>query len=149
VSKGISRALLWGALLAVAIAGCGGGDEATSLTRAEYIKRANALCETKREERNDAIAAAIKGRDQRKLLPLEKREQLVLAILPSYAEVGQMLDALGPPEGDEKEVEAIVKAIEDAVRDVKADPQAALESTRQFYKANKLTTEYGLTGCVI
>lgn len=151
MSKGIVLALVAGlTALALLAAGCGGGDdETTSLTRSQFLKQANAMCEEQEERRNQAIQDAIKGKDQSKLLPLEQREEVVLTILPAYEEIPEKLEALGPPEGDEEKVEAIAEAIEKAARDVKADPAEALNSTSQFTQANKLSTEYGLTSCAI
>lgn len=151
MNKGIVGAVAAGLMtLALLVAGCGGGDdETTSLTRAQFLKQANAMCEEQEERRNQVIQDLIKGRDQSKLLPLERREKLILEILPAYEEVPEKLNALGAPEGDEEKVEAITEAMEKAARDVRSDPGKALESTDQFLQANKLSTEYGLENCAI
>lgn len=150
MSKGIVVALVAGLMaLALLVAGCGGGDETTSLTRSQFLKQGNAMCEEQEERRNQAIQDAIKGKDQTKLLPLAQREEVVLTILPAYEEIPEKLEALGPPEGDEEKVEAIAEAMEKAASDVKSDPGKALESTSQFTQANKLSIEYGLTNCAI
>lgn len=152
VRKGIAWALVAG-LMAMALAlasGCGGGEETTaSLTRSQFVKQANAMCKRQEEARNEVIRAAIEGKDQSKVLPLAQREKVILEILPPYEEVPKKLKALGAPEGDEAQVEAIIKAMEKAAREVKANPRAALESTKQFFQGNKLSSEYGLTECVV
>jgi hypothetical protein len=135
--------------LALVIAGCGGGDETTALTKGQFLKEGNEICKQQTEKRNAEIRALIEGKDQRKLLPLARREKLVLETLPTYAEVPKKLNALGAPEGDEKEIEAITKAMEAAVKSVEANPKEALESTKQFFKASKLASEYGLEECVV
>jgi hypothetical protein len=146
----MAGALVWGVLaLALVIAGCGGGDETTALTKGQFLKQGNEICKQQTEKRNAEIRKAIEGKDQTKLLPLAQREKLVLETLPAYAEVPKRLQALGAPEGDEKEVEAITTAMEEAVKSVEADPKAALESTKQFFKASKLASEYGLEECVV
>jgi len=137
------------ALLALAIAGCGGGDETTALTKGQFLKQGNQICNQQREKRNAELRKAIQGKDQTKLLPLAEREELVLQTLPAYAEVPKMLEGLGAPEGDEEEVEAITKAMEKAVEDVEGNPKEALESTKQFFEASKLASEYGLSECVV
>lgn len=150
MNKGIFGGLLAiFAVLALAIAGCGGGDETTSLSRSQFVKQANANCEKQEERRANIIRKEITGRDQTKLLPLKDREQLVLKTVPPYEAMAAELESLGAPEGDEEKVEAIVEAMEKAAENVKDDPATALTSTSQFQGANQLAARYGLTGCVI
>lgn len=148
------------ALLAVVVAGCGGSsgsDGSTAelsrahveLSHAQFVKKGNAICKAQAEKRNAILKSAIAGKDQSKLLPLAEREELVLRILPYYAEVPGKLEALGIPKRDEKQVEAIVAAMEQAVKNVEADPLKSLETTSQFYEASKLSAEYGLSECVV
>lgn len=154
MSKGVVRGFV-GVLvaLAVGVAGCGGDDETTaSLTPAQFKKQANAICVQQTEKRNRAIEKELERidpADPEKLLPKEQREQLVLKTLPSYKEIPEKLEALGFPEGDEEELEALVEAMEEAASDVEADPGKALVSTKQFFKASKLAADYGLTECII
>lgn len=154
MSKGVVRALggiLAALALTLAVAGCGGGDDDTtaSLTPAQFKKQANAICNEQTEKRNQEIREAIQGLPKEKLLPKKDREELVLQTLPKYAETPEKLRALGAPEGDEEEVEAIAKAMEEATRKVEADPAQALVSTQQFFEASKLAAEYGLEACII
>jgi len=150
VSKGIVGALLVG-LFAVAflIAGCGGGDETTSLTRAQFVKQANTICKRQEERRENIIRKAIAGQDQTKLLPLAKREEVVVETVPPYEAMAEELDALGAPEGDEQKVETIVAEMEKAAKSVRSDPKTALETTTQFQEASNLATRYGLAECAI
>jgi hypothetical protein len=151
VRRGIGWALVAGLMaMALVASGCGSGGETTaSLSRSQFIKQANAMCKRQEEDRNAVIRAAIEGRDQSKVLPLAQREKVILEILPPYEEVPEKLEAMGPPEGDDGQVEAIIEAMEQAAREVKANPGAALKSTKQFFQANKLSSEYGLTECVV
>jgi hypothetical protein len=138
------------AALSLLLAGCGGGDDETSsLTRKEFLKQGNAICAEQTAKRNKLIQDAIAGLDQSKLLPKAEREQIVVDALAPYAETPEKLAALGAPEGDEEKVEAIVEAMEKAAKDAEANPAKALTSTEQFAEANELSTEYGLTSCVL
>jgi hypothetical protein len=151
VNKGSFHALV-AALVAAAliIAGCGSDDDASaSLTTAQFKKQANAICKRQEERRASVIQKAVAGLDQKKLLPLSEREDLVLETLPPYEEMAEELKALGAPEGDEQKLAAITTAMEKAAGDVTKDPASALTSTQQFDDANKLATDYGLTECVI
>lgn len=146
---------LLGAVAAVLLvgvaAGCGSGSDATTaeLSRAQFVKEGNAICKQQTEKRNAVLRKVVEQGDQSKVLPLAEREEIVLSILPYYAEIPQKLEALGAPKRDEKEVEAIAAAMKQAVKDVEADPAKALETTSQFYKASKLSAEYGLKDCVV
>lgn len=151
MNKGILSTVLVGlTALSLLVAGCGGGDDETSsLTRKQFLKQANAICQEQTQKRNKIIQDAIAGADQSKILPKADREQIIVDALPPYAETPEKLEALGAPEGDEEKVEAIVEAMEKAAEDAKADPSIALTSTKQFDEANKLSAEYGLTSCIL
>ncbi len=53
------------------------------------------------------------------------------------------------PEGDEQQVEDIVKAMEKSVENVEAKPLVALRNTTQFAEANELAKKYGLDDCAL
>lgn len=152
MNKGIFRTVViaLAAALAVLVAGCGGGDDETSsLTRQQFVKQANAICQEQTQKRNKVIQDAIADTDQNKLLPKSEREDIIVEALPPYAETPEKLEALGAPEGDEEKVEEILEAMEKAAADAKADPSKALTSTEQFEEANKLSGDYGLTSCIL
>lgn len=134
------------AMLTLLVAGCGGDSETTTVTKAQFVKEANSVClkgEAKRGQMLNELSGELGGGK----VPQAQREQLVLKVLPTYEETAANLSKLDVPAGDEKQVEAIVEAMEEAVERVKADPNTALVSTVPFDKANKLATEYGLDRC--
>jgi len=150
VSKGILSGLAGGlVMLALLIAGCGGGDSASALSRGQFVREANAICREQAEKRNATVQAAIVGHDPKKLLPLSKREEIVRKAIGLYAQVPKKLKQLGSPEGDEEKVEAITKAMEKSAAEVKKTPKKALEGVDQFAEANELSREYGLEECVV
>jgi len=151
VSKGNVVAFL-GAVMALALlaAGCGGGDDTTSsMTKAQFVKQANAICKVQNQKRGEAIKKVIASHDPKKLLPQKDREELVLDTLPAYAAVPKQLGTLEAPAGDQEKVDAIIKAMEEAAKDVEANPAGALTSTKQFLKADEPSSQYGLTDCVV
>jgi uncharacterized protein YcfL len=137
------------ALAALMLVGCGGGDETTSLTRAQFVKQANAICKAQEERRENIIRKAIAGQDQTKLLPLAQREEIVIETVAPYESMAEEMSSLATPEGDEPKVEKIIQEMEKAAKSVRSDPATALGSTSQFQEANNLTTRYGLTECAI
>jgi hypothetical protein len=66
-----------------------------------------------------------------------------------YGEMIEELEALGTPEGAEKEVDAVLRAMEDGLEKTENDPLGALGSEDLFKEMNQLATKYGLTGCVL
>jgi hypothetical protein len=150
VSKGVVG-LIAGvvALLVFGVVGCGDGDSTEeALTKAQFLRQGNAICFKKEKERNDIIneeGARLSGKTKNLVA---EQEKLVLKILPTYEESAAGLDELGAPEGDEKQVEAIVKAMEEAAEKVKADPGTAVTTSLPFKKPNELNEGYGLKACV-
>jgi hypothetical protein len=141
-----SWAIVVAIMLASVAAGCGGDSETTAVTKEQFVKEANSIClkgEAKRGQMLNELSSQFGGGK----VPQAQREQLVLKVLPTYEETATNLGELDPPAGDEKEVEAIVEAMEEAVDRVKADPNTALVGTIPFDKANKLANGYGLDRC--
>lgn len=153
MKKGVFLSLLGVlAVMSLAIVGCGDGDDETtaSLTRAEFVSQANAVCVRGTKERSAKFREAAKEAKPGQTFSDADREQVVRDVLiPPYRKVIEDLKKLGAPEGDEQEVEAIVEAMEEAADKVEADPGPAVQSTVQFTEANKLSAEYGLTDCVV
>lgn len=138
------------ALLALAglIAGCGGGGDSTtvttsSLSKAAFVKKANAICE---EGRSQALAykpASEKGSEK----------QVVTAtihegILPAIQEAMEEVRELGAPEGDEAKVEAIIVGNEEMVERAKGKSYKYLaEMEEDFLPIAEKARSYGIDGC--
>lgn len=134
--------------LVLAFAGCGGGDDTTSLTKAQYIKQANAICKKGEEERSALLQSATENVN-REFNDAEKEKVVMTVFVPPYRQTIKKLEELPSPEGEEEKAEAITKAMEGAAKRVEADPLKGLEDISQFEEANKLASDYGLTNCVV
>ena len=104
--------LMLGAL-AIGI-GCGGGDSqslsASSLSKAEFVKRADAVCARGRERALRYQPSLPGGRTGASIA-----EAIDLSVLPALREVADSLYSLGAP-GDERQgVEAFLVSFEDAL----------------------------------
>ncbi len=76
----------------------------------------------------------------------DELEQFVQdTVIPSVGGQISDLEALGAPEGDEDQVNAIIDAVQQGLDEVEADPQAILQGP--FDEANRLAVDYGLTDC--
>ena len=126
------------------LAACGGDDESSSepLTKAEFLTQGNAIC----AEANKEIGAAIEE------IPSEPDE----AQLESFTSdtfvpniQGQLDDLgdLGPPEGDEEKVDAIIGSAQEALDKVEDDPSLLLSNDDPFNESYDLAENYGLEEC--
>ncbi len=76
------------------------------------------------------------------------REQVYLAVLlPSVLEEAKDIEALGAPDGEAEEVNAIITEIERAVKEGEKDPGEIDSPSGPFAPVNKLTKEYGFKTC--
>jgi hypothetical protein len=131
------------AVIAFAIAGCGGGDDAPS--KAEYIGKADAIC----KKGNDEIAkgAAALGASP---TPDEATTFAKDKLIPNIE--GQLSDLrdLDKPDGDGDTIDAITDALQSGLDKAKADPSSLVSgdaATTPFADANAKADAYGLKVC--
>ena len=159
-------ATLAGALAIVAlVAGCGGGSDSgdssaadtsspekstgPALTKAEFIKQGDEICKKTAEELNEGIASytSENGLDESEPSEEQQEELVSEVILPAFRAEGEELGALGPPTGDEEDVEEIVTGIEDAVTDAEGDLSSAITGDSPLEDANAKAREFGFEVC--
>lgn len=134
------------AVCLVVLSGCGsGGSEA--LTKAEFVRQGEKICGKLQSEREEHLGKLLQTSSEPSVA---QREATLLESMKSYEKAADEIRELAPPTGDEKKVEAIVAAMEEAAANTKADPGTALtNSTVTFGKADSLAEAYGLSQCVI
>jgi hypothetical protein len=142
------------ALLALVIgAGCGGGDdEESSLTKAEFVKQADAICARQDDAKNKALEEAFREQGDKNLKgqkAQEAQEEIIAdAALPPIDQMVEELADLGAPSGEEEKAEAMVEAFEEEVGNIEGDLKGTVEGkVGLFDKANKLAQELGLKSC--
>jgi hypothetical protein len=148
VRKGVLGSIVSAVLVAglLVASGCGSGGGET-VTKAEFVKEANAICNKWGDKREKLIGEQVKELGQS---PSKSAlEKVVLAAIPNYETAAEELAELETPEGDEEKVAAIVSAMDEGAGRTKADPGAAVISSTGFEKANKLVAAYGLDQCEI
>lgn len=135
-------------LATVVVAGCGGGEDDT-VTKAEFVREANAVCKEAEDAKNRRLDSAFKLVSEKQGIdPNEEQKLLFDAALPPLNQMVQELADLGAPEGEEEKVEAIVGSFERQVEAIEADPQGAMEGEVGFFReANDLSKKYGLEAC--
>jgi hypothetical protein len=141
--------------IVVAVAGCGGsgasGDTTTaSISKAEFIKKADAIC--------------AKGGKQSlsEFLAFEKENKIPEGKEPTtaqWAEIGtkvlvpalqQQVDEirrLGSPAGDEAQIEAFLHRGEEAVEKLEENPETAKSPSKVLADAHEVIKGYGFKVC--
>jgi hypothetical protein len=166
----MEKPLLISSLLAVAAAliaiGCGG--EAT-LSKAEFIKRADAICGKVDEAQVGEYGAYVRthpavAKKLNELTVSEKqpegiaaRQQLYRAIIiPSILQEAEDIEALGAPDGDEETIEEFLAGVRKGVKEAEQDPSkldedlpngAGKNPEYSFWDVNRLAHEYGFKQC--
>lgn len=136
------------AALAMVIAGCGGdGDDTTALTKAQFTKQANALCTKSDEERKAEYRA--RAENGQEFTDSEQEELFIEVFIQPFQEMVGELEDLGVPQGDEQKLEEIFSEMKKGGKVLEGDPLLILSEPKVFDKANQLSSEYGMTGCVI
>ncbi len=142
--------LALGALAALflgsALVGCGDNDDSSPLTKAEFVKQGNLICQKWEQEREEEYEKALQSSEGKKPTPQTQEKAAVDVLQRPYERMASKLAELSPPEGEEKQVEAIVQAMEEAISKIEKDPASALREG-SYTKPNKLATDYGLTEC--
>lgn len=132
-------------LLAVLALGCGGSSDAAPLKKPQFVAQAEEICATAQTEQDELGKEFSK---QGASDGSEDQEAVMQEILEPVEKMSEGLADLGPPKGQEKEVEAIIAAYEDGIAKLEAEP-AGEGTASVFDKANKLAEGYGLHGCTI
>jgi hypothetical protein len=139
------------------LAGCGSGSGSESsigndsssqkvaapITKATFIKQADAICAKADSVQRQAVEAHSKSRTSE----AEEEELLRKFGLPPIQAEAEELGDLEAPAGDQAKVNLIVKGIKAAVVKAEADPASVLTSTGPFAGVEKLAGEYGFKVC--
>jgi hypothetical protein len=137
---------LAGGVLAVAllvgVAGCGGDDEPTGMTKEQYIAKAEAICKKTRKTIEE-LEAELDPKDQQ--APSRYIQQVSTELL---AEIDELRD-LGFPEGDERRLDGAFTVYEDNLIAWQDNPSSALQgaNSKEILAAAKTLEDYGLPSC--
>jgi hypothetical protein len=139
-------AVLFGVLV-IALVGCGSSDE-DSLTKAEFVNQANAICGKAEKEKDEDLLSYMKENPAAaKGLTASVEQELVGVAAPPLRQMTEELGDLGAPEGDEDAVSAIIESFEAAIATLEEDPKAVMAGSNPFAEADKLSAQYGIKTC--
>lgn len=154
MSKRLLALLAAVAAIALIAAGCGGGSDntgsASSLSKAEFVKKGNAICARGQKEIDEGVENFGKEHNLSGKVPTkaERNELTNDVLIPIVLKEVDNIRALGIPSGNEKEVEAMLSAVEEATVEIEKDPSLLNPAgAGPFKKPNKLAREYGLNAC--
>ena len=142
-----SYQVLFLVLVACFLGGCGGEDE-EALTKAEYVKQGEAICERHNKKKDAALLKAFEDLSKSGKTAGPKAEEEVIAdvALPPVAQMTEELADLGLPEEQEAEAEKFISEMEAAVSEVEEDPSRAL-TAEPFGQAKASAKRLGFTAC--
>ena len=141
------------AMAALLLAGCGGGGDDSSsgktISKEDFIVKADAICKKGTERLQKAIFATLKH--PQNLTKVSEDEQIKIvttAMAPNISREVKELRALGIPDGDEEKIDAMIGALEEGVETAEQDPQAVTKSSDVVFGiSSRIAGEYGLTAC--
>jgi len=146
----LSALVLVFALVVGLAAGCGGDSDsdASTPTKAEFIRQADALCE-QADAKQEKDLQSYASKSSKDFSSQAVQENVITVVgMPPIQEQAEKIGKLEVPDGDEDEVRAIVDGIEAAVAKVEADPLSMTrEGDSPFTEADKLARTYGLKAC--
>jgi hypothetical protein len=132
---------------------CGGDDDSSSssgstaaaLSKDEFVTQANQICADGNKEIDAAGSELFSGGQPSK----EEQDQFITeTVLPSISDQVDQIEALGAPEGDEDQVNAIIESARSDLDAAEADPSILTGGGADpFADTNKLLNDYGLTTC--
>ena len=149
--------LLAGIVAAAAlVAGCGSSDDSstdstTALTKAEFIKQGDAICEkgSKQIEEEAEAFADDNNVDTEKPTNEQQEEVIETVVGPSLQTQADELGELGAPRGEEAKVTAMLDALEEGAEELESDPGVLLgkKGSDPLDEANELANEFGFKAC--
>ncbi|HEV7482883.1 MAG TPA: hypothetical protein VGO13_07275 [Solirubrobacterales bacterium] len=133
----------------ILISGCGGGD--STLSKSEYIQQADAICKksNEAENREGHEYARKHARSLEKMqFEVARAKVRINVALPAVLKETKELKALEAPKGDEKEIEAFLAGIEEAVEKAENDLKSVEDDARNpFNPVTKMAQKYGFKDC--
>jgi hypothetical protein len=140
-------------VLAVAAlaAGCG-GDDSDSLTRAEFVKQAQEMCERVSGETQAKLLAFVKEREkdgegEKKLAKSDEAELVEEVIPPALNTKAEELEEIGAPEGEEEKYEALIEELQSNAETAETNSEVLVTEAAPFAQAEKLAKELGVPSC--
>ena len=144
-----------GAAVLLALSGCGGGDggataeTTSSLSKAEFMKKATAICARGTAKINAGYSRASAEATKRGAGEHFMNEAAARIVIPVRREQLQEIKALGLPAEDEETIEAFLEALQEGIERGE-ESHASLRAGGPdfaFERAYVLANKHGLESC--
>jgi molecular chaperone GrpE (heat shock protein) len=134
----------------VFVAGCGDDGEASAnVTKAEFVKEAEALCAERKKDWDAAASAFSKEYEAEELAFKEARKRsnafFTASLLPLLTEEQEALEALDPPEEDKAQVEKMMQSRAQGIETLEDKGVNAIVNSSTFGAFEKEAKAYGLS----
>lgn len=155
----LSLAAAIAALLLAAGCGSGSGDTSTvtvgkitvqtgSLSKDEFVEKANEICKTTRKEFQTAYAKFLQEKESKAPSKTVLVEELVKTVaLPHFEQEINQIGELGAPQDYANEVGSYLSALKERLDEGKQNPLGLVTSTSTFKQAAAAAEKAGLNGC--
>jgi hypothetical protein len=136
------------AVVAAVILGCGSDSETTSLTKAQFLKKANAICTNTSSQLSETFQRTAEETNggQAGEGVAEKRQAFGEEISAGVQTMMDELSELGAPAGDEQKIEEILDAYGRSSEQIEEDVALFLTG-KALDKPDQLAAAYGIKGC--
>lgn len=133
-------------LLAPISCGSGGAESTSSLTKAQFLRKANAICAKYNPKMTEDLGAYLdKHAGSRHRSEAIEDKAAAEVVLPFRKKEVRLLRALGTPTSDEKYVDEMLTAWEEGIERGEEDPHSLRRNA--FSKSFSMGIHYGLKKC--
>lgn len=131
------------------VGGCGGSDDEASISKEQFVAKADAICKQSNERMEDGFSKLLKNVGNLTKLKQAEYEEIVDEVMvPSIEKEIEQLRALGIPDGDDERINAMIDALEEGKETAERNPEAVnASSDAVFGIASRIAGEYGLEVC--
>jgi hypothetical protein len=154
VTKGAASVLVL-LLTGLLMAGCGSSgsssstETTTSISKAEFVAKGNAICIAGEKAQNAAFEAFAKahGLNNKEPTKAQMTEIVENVAGPNIQHQISAVKALGAPSGEEQQVEEALETSQQALEKLEANPELLFAKQSPFHEAGQQLHAVGLTQC--
>jgi len=134
------------------LGGCGGSDSegatTESLSKAEFIKAADAICKKSDQIQGGELKAYVKANPKAESSKAGQIKLVEAAGLPAVRTEIEELSELGTVRGSEAEADALIKEMEKALGESEDEPEKVLKaSANPFASVEQRAAKFGFKEC--
>jgi hypothetical protein len=137
-------------LVATGCGGSNGGGTEGQISKADFIKKADAICADAARQTETEFAAFSKknnlGNGKALLNPSQVAE-LKEILAPALQLQAKQIEKLGLPSSNGRLIEEFLDEVHEAIKTLEREPQAAASPETLLESADKLVTNYGFKVC--